>query len=475
MTSRLSRPSRRSFLEIAGLATGGLLMRRSLLGGTAWAAESEPKFLLLVYFGGGWDQLLALDPRDATQSKYNFVGDQPPSSGIYPGYTESAARDASLKAVMTATGGTGVQSVGGLTFGPAVPAELTAHASDLSIIRGIAMDTLTHEVGRRYFLTGKLPRGLAASGSSLNTVVVGRTGSALDLPNLSVGSESYNEGFPAVASAVQVTSANDVRSVLKPQAQVPALLTTSEATLATFEGTSDSCEAHGYDASGLVAAFRDGQAQARKMAASASADLFQFANPPPNDEVAKLFTEMELDPAKELNSAKARAALAAQAISHDVSQVVSLSLADGLDDHFELAGAQSPALSDGFRALGLLIKCLKGRPYGTSGKSYWDYTSLMVFSEFARSPLFNSRDGRDHHLASSCLVRSPGLKGGTVFGGTSDNGMEFEKWDFATGARDAGGLLIRPPDVHATLLSGMGLDFSHISNQSPHVITSLLK
>ena len=64
----MTRTTRRSFLEIAGLVGGGVLLRRSLLG-EAHAAGPDPKFLLLVYFSGGWDQLLALDPRDATQAQ----------------------------------------------------------------------------------------------------------------------------------------------------------------------------------------------------------------------------------------------------------------------------------------------------------------------------------------------------------------------------------------------------------------------
>ena len=68
----MPRTSRRSFLEIAGLLGGGVLLRRSLLG-EAQAQTADPKFLLLVYFSGGWDQLLALDPRDALLPQYKFA------------------------------------------------------------------------------------------------------------------------------------------------------------------------------------------------------------------------------------------------------------------------------------------------------------------------------------------------------------------------------------------------------------------
>jgi len=471
----MPRTSRRSFLEIAGLLGGGVLLRKSILG-EAEAQTATPKFLLLVYFSGGWDQLLALDPRDATQDKYKYLAGKAPTSGIYPAYTEMAAGDPAVAAVMAATGGAGRQIVGGLTFGPAVPSVMTGHANDLCIVRGMSMDTLTHEVGRRYLLTGKFPRGLAANGSSLNTVVANQTMSQLDLPNLAVSVESYNEGLPAFASPTRVNSANDVRTVLNPQVQGPALLTGSEASLVGFEKNSDTCEAHGYDATGLVTAFRASRDQARKMTNSQASALFQFSNPAPTPDIANLYAAFNLNPATELNTSKAKAALAGQAITQGISQVVAVTLADNLDDHFDESGAQSQSQAEGWDALGRLITFLKSKMVPGTAKTFWECTSLMTFSEFSRTPMLNARDGRDHHLTGSCLLGGPGLKGGTVFGASTDVGMGVQKFNFLSGAIDnTNGLSIRPSDVHATLLKSMGLDYSHLSNTTPNAIEKLLK
>jgi uncharacterized protein (DUF1501 family) len=473
----MSRLPRRRFLEIAGLAGGGLLLRRAL-GREAWAqqAPAEPRFLLMVYFSGGWDQLLALDPRDASQPQHQYVAGKVPTAGVYPAYAEAAARNTAVAAVMQATSGTGVQAAGGLTFGPAVTQSLLAHAADLSIVRGMMMDTLTHEVGRRYLLTGKFPRGLAASGSSLNTVVAAQTQSVLDLPNLVVNVEAYNAGYPAYASPTFVRSAADVRSVLNPQSAT-ALKGSSEAVLEAFENGPERCAEAELDGEGLASAFRDSRAQARKITHSAAGALFQFANPAPNPDVAELFTAFNLDPARELNSMKARAALAAQALTRGISQAVSVTLADGLDDHFDLAGQHAASLTPGFQALGQLISYLKSKQVGTTGKSYWDCTTLLAFSEFSRTPLLNARDGRDHHLTGSCLVAGPGLKRGRVFGAsTATGGMQVPSVDLSSGqVVGSGGVSVRPCDVHATLLTSMGLDAAHLSNQSPRLLAGLLK
>lgn len=473
---RSNRFSRRNFLEIASLLGGGLFFRETFLGNAAHAQAAEPKFLVMAYFGGGWDQLLALDPRDATAAAYQYAAARAAGgSGIYPAYQEMAAGDPLVQSVMTATAGTGVQTRGAMSFGPAMPASLMDHYQDLAIIRGMSMDTLTHEVGRRYQLTGKFPRGLAPNGSSLNTVWAAQTPGLGDLPNLAIQTESYNESYPAAATAVRVANAGDVRTVLQPQAVNPQLLTGSEAALAAFEGASDTCEAHGYDATGLVSAFRASKVQARQMTSSSAAAMFNFTFPAPGS-LASLYGAFNLNAAADLLTPRGRAAIAAQAMTAGISNVVSVQLANDLDDHFDEAGSQSLQLRDGFDALGRLIQWLKGATVPGTAKTFWQCTTIMAFSEFARTPMINARDGRDHHLASSMLIGGAGIKGNQVFGATSNRGMNAQKFNYATGAVDAvNGYPIRPCDVHATLLESMGLDYAHLSNMSPRLISRLIK
>ncbi|MDP3155902.1 MAG: DUF1501 domain-containing protein [Archangium sp.] len=467
----MSFTTRRGFLEVMGLATGGFLLRSTPLGG-AFAQTADPKFMLMVYFEGGWDQLLSLDPRNATLPQYQRVGGARPTSGIEPAYAQTAAETPFVDTVMTATGGTGVQTRGNLTFGPAVPDTMLAHSADLCVIRGMNMDTLTHEVGRRYLLTGKFPRGLAASGSSINTVVSAQTGTPGDIPNISIGTESYNEGLSPAASAVRVGNYRDLLTVMQPQAGA-VLPAASETAVRRFEDTDDTCEQHGYDASGIVEAFKDSRQLSRQLAQPAKASLFDFKLPTPAA-LTELYSAFNLNTSADLTGMRARAAIAGQAMVNGVSNVISVSLANGLDDHFDLFGQQAVSQRDGWDALGRLVAYLKSKQVPGTTKTFWQCTSMMVFSEFSRTPMINTREGRDHHLTSSCLVAGPGIKGNTVFGASSNTGMTTQKWNFATGALDAtGGAVIRPADVHATLLDSMGLSSSHLSNQSPRLISAI--
>jgi uncharacterized protein (DUF1501 family) len=464
--------TRRQLLETAGIAAGAVTLRTLLWPARAEAASAPAGNLLFCYFSGGWDQLLALDPRDQTKpafqqaAAYSAMG-----SGIYPAYDKVA--DANVKALL-AGNPSGIQTAQNLTFGPAVPLSLQQHAQDLCIVRGVAMGTLTHEVGRRYFITGKFPRGLQAAGSSLPTVIAAGAGDTTQIPNLAVGVESYNEGFPSFASGLEVGNASDVQNVLRPGgAPVPA---GTDAALHAFEAQELSCGGHELDGGGLVTLFRASREKARELVVSGAASHFAFTLDPAKQtqEIKDLFAKFGIATYADLGGARGQAALAAQALTRGISQAVSLQLANGIDDHSDSwQRTHATNLYKGFDALAALISYLKNTPDARGG-SVWDHTTLMVFSEFARTPLVNSRGGRDHHLASSCLLAGPGIRGNQVVGATSDRGMAVVPLDPATGLT-GGTASVRPADLHATVLQSMGLSYAHLMNQSPQIVRALLK
>jgi uncharacterized protein (DUF1501 family) len=456
--------SRRRFLEIVGVAGGAVALRTGLSPFTAHASGAPPRYLLSVYFSGGWDQLLLLDPRDNTA----FTAANAAQTRILPAYDR--VLDPWVTQVLSGNP-SGIQQFGNLRFGPAMPEALTKHAADLAICRGVTMDTLTHEVGRRYFITGKFPRGLAANGSAMTTAVAAQRGQALDLPNLNINAESYNEGMPAYASPVSVRTAEDVRSVLRPLGL--QLTGDSDSALEAYEAEA-TCEQTTLDGHGLATLYRDSRAKARSMLKSQKYDLFAFSLTAPGPEVATLLQNMQISTTADLNGPKGRAALAAHALAMGVSQAVSVNLQGDLDDHNDWEVDHATKLRNGMEALGLLIDHLKGMDDPGGVGKVWDHTGLMVFSEFARTPLINGRDGRDHHLASSALIAGPGIRGNTQVGATSDVGMAAQKIDFGTGLVSAAGHPLRPADINATLLHGLGLSWEHLSNQEPRLVEALL-
>ena len=55
---------RRGFVKTAGLGAGAMMLGRGLAPGIARAQQNDEHFFVFAYFGGAWDTLLCLDPRD---------------------------------------------------------------------------------------------------------------------------------------------------------------------------------------------------------------------------------------------------------------------------------------------------------------------------------------------------------------------------------------------------------------------------
>lgn len=477
--------TRRGFLQAVGLGSVAvglpplLLPARASLGSPN---DDGTPLLVVCHMNGGWDQLLALDPRSET--------DYGPGGSVVPAY--GVVADASADPRWTASAQSfqdfllsnpsGVLQTGGLTLGPAAR-PLEVHAGDLCIVRGINMGTLTHDVGIRYNLTGKFPRGLAANGSALPTWMVDQVGQQIDptslppIPNLVVGPETYNDGLSSFASGLQVSSSEDLRGVL--HSFPPAADPTIAEHVSTFLDRQQ-CASDLYDGDGMVSMFQSSRGPARILGGGELDAYFNFSDlssPGIDDGMAELYAAFGVETLTGASLTQALAGplgqgmIAAQALSRGLSQVVSIRLANGIDHHDEdYAVEHYPALYEGFDALNRLISFLKAQ-------GLWDRTTILVTSEFARTPKLNARGGRDHHLSNSCLVAGNGIAGGQVVGSTDNDEFMLETIDPETGAladEDSGGIAMRPTDIHATLLSAMGLPYDHLSNQSPTVIEKIL-
>ena len=187
----------------AGLGAGGLgALSRLALGQES--PEAEDRFYVFAYFNGGWDTLLGIDPRDPAVFNEDNIG----ATRIQPGYEMQA--EARFQEAPAFAPGTEI------LLGPAAR-PLDAVASRLAVVRGMSMDTLTHEVGRRRFLTGKPPSGLQARGSSGSAWLAAQFGGSRLIPNLSVRVEAFNPELPPEASALRVGSASDMVELLRRQ------------------------------------------------------------------------------------------------------------------------------------------------------------------------------------------------------------------------------------------------------------------
>lgn len=475
--------SRRAALGALGLGSGACLLD-GFLGLPFAHADSgcptpaEAPLLVICEFTSGWDTLLCLDPRN-----HHEHGE--PGGGIYTAY--DLITDPTTAAMLDATGGSGLYQPSGsnIAFGPAMSESLvTQHKDDLCVVRGVHMGTLTHEVGRRYFLTGKFPRGLAASGSSLETAWAALSGhlDEFQIPNLvSGGAETYNEGFSPLASGLSVPGYAEMLQVLRPLNASLSLDGSVDQAAAKFHN-GDYCEHEQYDARAHVSTHLSAWSTAQTLANGGLWKHFDFkASPPAGSPLDKLYDAFKVNkanPAATLaGKARGQAALAAQALVNRISQVVLLRLINVTDAHFDddWQTNHPRLLREGFDAVADLISFLK-QTEDQPGKSFWDRTTLLCYSDFARTPVINPQGGRDHHLASACLLAGQGIKGNLAVGGNKETTYDARPMNLDTGAPDDEmGHQVRPSDIHATLLSAAGLCYNHITNQDPKVISAILK
>jgi uncharacterized protein (DUF1501 family) len=466
--------SRRNFLRAASAFAG-----TSILGAVPFKALAQQlaptsRCFVFLYFSGGWDVLLSLDPRDPNV----FTPDRVNETRILPGYSLLSTDPSFPTSVVTPT-----QRAGGplpaMTFGPAI-GRLADHYDKLALIRGINMNTVAHEVGFRYFLTGKTPNGSAARGSSTATEIVGQLMPKVPVPSIAYGIESYNDRYPGAANALRVSRANDLILTLKPSPT--ALDSEIEQQLVDLRGKTISCESELYDTRGLVGQYRDARKQMSSVLGSALYRSFELdfeganAGDPAVDQRnmarAAIRARYNLPATGSINyeSAGARAALVATALKQGISQCVTMNLVGGLDTHFGTQVTHATNQRNGWNAVADLIDDLRNAAHPEGG-AFIDHTTILVFSEFSRTPLINGAGGRDHHISSSALLAGAGIKQNFVFGRAGDINMAPGLVDRKTGLPDPKGVNILPEDVIATVLAAAGVDYS-ITRTSP--LTGLL-
>jgi hypothetical protein len=135
-----------------------------------------------------------------------------------------------------------------------------------------------------------------------------------------------------------------------------------------------------------------------------------------------------------------RGCLAARRLIEQGVRCVEVTL-DGWDSHANNESVQTARVKDLDPAFAALIHDLKER-------GLLERTIVMWAGEFGRTPVINPLGGRDHWPGGfSIALAGGGIRGGQVLGETDPEGAKLE-WDKGH----------RLPDVHATILTALGLD-----------------
>jgi uncharacterized protein (DUF1501 family) len=427
------RPSRRFVLLGGGLGLGAAMLGIRRIRDVVAATPDESLRFVHVYLNGGWDVTLGPDTR---------------APGTYAGLDLGTARLApEFQTPLEVTIG-GTPTLWGSAMAGLVP-----HADKATVFRGVNMNTVAHATGRAYVNSFIPPAGTVVRGSSLATVAaaIGELAPERILPNVTVGFPSYNTAYSRELTAVSLRRASEIQGLLKPLST--PLGADVEAMLATAQDQAASCVSDHYPGPRPAEQLASSRGRLRRLLAENLSAQFDFGAATADmvairDRFGFAANAVTADP---LNVG-VTAALAAQLVRAGVSRSVTVTMAPSLDTHgAEWATLHPTRLKAALDAVGALLTDLRELDPDL------ERTLVLVSSEFARTPKFNGRGGRDHWFANSMLVFGSALKPG-VFGATGADNLGLQQIDLTTGAPSATGTVLLPEHVGATLISAVGGD-----------------
>jgi len=427
---------RRSFLQLLGVGSA-TLAARPLFAATAQAGSDE--FFIFVHASGGWDVTLWSDPRNEKKGIVEPASTE--NTDIIPLTRWRSTKlegDFDTFEILTA---------GNMRFGPGIGDLYDLH-DRLTIVNGLAMNTVSHPDGTSFSCTGRHLAGGRSPAASIDVALTNELGVQQLLPDVAIGFPAAYVGEHLDRRAIPLRVANagtiakslarsDVYLKDEDRADITALLTDEAHQLAGRSVYPETFE---------------------RLASQAQALPHLLGN-----ELKTAFTPQALQAAypgldykaKNTGAGALGAAFAIEAMKRNLVRCVGFSLG-GLDTHNQNYKQHAHTQQEIFGTIASLVKLLDATPHPTRRSSKLsEHTHILVFSDFCRTPQINLSGGRDHYPNNSALVISPRFVSGRTFGKTdfeqvlpADAGL-----DFSDGARP-----IAPPDLLATFLAAHAIE-----------------
>ena len=402
--------NRRDLFKVAG-AAGAL----SLIPQTRRLFADSPvakKRLVRVLAQGGWDTTYALDPK--TQSaKIDVPAGARQMFGNLDVFTDASR--------------------------PSVTTFFQKYAEISAVVRGISVASVAHNECVKRMATGTRNE----TNPDMGAIVAHDNGNMLPLPYLVLGDTAFTGQY--AVSAGRVGATNQIIALLDP---AQAYQTNGRAPFVTT-GAEDA----------LLAKYANASADRVK----ATRGALGYNRKRVDDFVESIARGKRLQAVRDGFGARGRTLsinsqvdLALDAFTRDISQAVMINTRlqwDTHDTNSDQAGMHETA----FAGVSRLVDGLAARSGSTAGSTMLDETVVVVFSEFSRTPKLNAALGKDHWPVGAAVVIGAGVRGGQAYGAT-DDGMQGETIDFATGAPKAGGLTVMTSHFVAGVLKLCGVD-----------------
>jgi len=430
---------RRTMLQLLGSGAAAAAFPRPLVAAVTQSAAEH--FFIFIHASGGWDVTLWADPRNERKGLVEPAStdntDIGPLSRWKPAKLDGDTDTFEILAPADVS----------LRFGPGI-GDLYDLRDRLTIVNGLAMNTVSHPDGTAFSATGRHLAGGRPPASSIDVAIANELGTGQLLPDVAIGfPASYvGERLDRRAIPLRVPAAG---TIAKSLARADAYLKDDDRDAITAL-LSD--EAH-------ALAKRSIYPETYERLASQEQALPHLLG----NELKAAFTPkalMDAYPgldykAKNLGAGALGAAFAVEAMKRNLVRCVGFALG-GLDTHNQNYKQHAHTLQELFGTIASLVKLLDATPHPTkSSTKLSERTHILVFSDFCRTPQINLAGGRDHYPNNSALVISPRFRAGRAFGRTDAEQLlpADAKLAFSDGPRP-----IAPPDLLATFLHAFAIE-----------------
>jgi uncharacterized protein (DUF1501 family) len=399
--------TRRAVLKF-GIASAAALTLPWPLRRPAQAQATSPHFTVVLQADGGWDPTQVFDPHDPNDSTDGIDVDVPGSPASV------------------------ITSVGGITYvsnpltRPSVDTFFQNWASRSAVVNGISTRSTSHSQSTQLVLTGFLDPTRA----DFAVMSAHHNGSDLPLPHLHLSGDSFGGAFGGLSGRLggQMSSVINYNRIEDDQLGVSGLGEAYVQQALEFERLLNH-DAPPSAIAGRLADFDDGNAR--------------------GDMLAQLATSLNING----NDGTQLATTLGSAFRSGLTTSVTASRFGGFDTHGD-NNVQSPRFETVFTFMNDFLIGLQNEA-GVARPSLLDETTVILCSEFGRTPRLNGTGGKDHHSWTSMLLAGKRVRGGQTFGLT-DRDQEGVTVNFSTGQPDNAGQVIDVTNMVAGLLTVMG-------------------
>lgn len=422
---------RRNFLGLsvlAGLTAGVSPVARRLLEAQPMPPSSSPeaytgRFFLMINAGGGWDPTMLCDPKGGDINR-GFMASQIRSAG--------ELRYAPVD-----------YNVNGTTFSNQRFFE--KYADRLLVLNGIDMQTNNHDTGTRYTWSGHMEDGYPP----LAAIVAASLAPGRPLGFLSNGGYENTAGIVPLA---RLTDINVIARIAYPNRSDPANASSryhSDTTMSRIQRYQRE-RLTAMHAAQTLAPFEVSTRQL--LATRGGANLLEGL-------MARLPDTATIN--RSNNPIYRQGIVALAAYQAGVTAAANLSIG-GFDTHGQHDMNQGNALGNLLIGVDLLMDRI-------DALGLTDRVTVVIGSDFGRTPGYNAQMGKDHWSVTSMLAMGAGVRGGRVVGATNES-FRARGLDFGTlMPSDTATTKLNPKSIHMALRRLAGVERSDVARSFPIV------